>query len=55
MKHDVAQSVDITIVFSVLVLFGVVAGHLWLDELVSFIRWVASDIVSPAFGLDDLF
>jgi len=55
MKENVGQSVDITIVFSVLVLFGVVAGHLWLDDLLSFVRWVASDVVSPFFGLDEHF
>ena len=55
MNDDVSQRVDITILFSVVVLFGVVAGHLWMDELLAGIRWLASDVVSPAFGLDDHF
>ncbi len=46
---------DIVISISVLVIISVYVGHLYLDELVSGVQWIASEVVSPMFGLDSYF
>jgi len=38
------------------VLLGlVVAGHIWIDELLAWVQWVITTIIVPIIGLDQLF
>ena len=46
---------DIVISVSVFVIVLVYVGHLYLDELVSGVQWIASEVISPMFGLDSYF
>ncbi len=46
---------DIVISISVFVIVLVYIGHLYLDDLVSGVQWIASEVISPMFGLDSYF
>ena len=46
---------DIVISLSVFVIVLVYVGHLYLDDLVLGVQWIASEVISPMFGLDSYF
>ena len=55
MDDSSAKSVDIVICFAVVSLVGVVVGHVYLDDLLMGVKWLASTVIEPVFGLDQHF
>lgn len=54
MDIPVSNSIDWTICVALLTLVVCVCGHVWMPELVEWVQWLISDVIEPAFGLDDL-
>ena len=50
-----SQNNDIVVFLCVLTIVGVYTSHLFLDDLVAGVQWVAAEVVSPMFQLDSYF
>ena len=55
MQIEVGQRRDRVFAFACLALGLIVAGHIWIDELVAWIQWFISAVLAPRIGLDQLF
>ena len=48
-------NINIPVSMSVFVIVAVYASHHYLDELVMGVQWVATEVVTPMFDLDQYF
>ena len=55
MDDQSAKSVDAVMCVVAFVLVAVIAGHVYIDELLVGVRWFASEVVEPTFDLDEHF
>ena len=55
MEENQGKRSDIVLSVSVLMLVSVYVGHMYLDELVLGVQWVATEYVTPIFDLDLYF
>ena len=55
MQVEVGQQRDLVFAGACLVLVLIVAGHIWIDELLAWVQWFISAILAPRIGLDQLF
>ena len=55
MDEKSSKSVDILMCGAALALVGIVIGHVYLDDLLMGVKWFASTVVEPVFGLDRHF
>lgn len=54
MDIPVSKSIDCTVALGFVALLACVCGHVWMPELVAWVQWFISDVIEPAFGLNDL-
>ena len=55
MHAEVGHRRDIAFTVACTVLLAVVAGHIWIDELVAFVQWFVTTVVVPNIGVELFF
>jgi hypothetical protein len=54
MDVPVGKRVNWALSLTLLLLLSVVAGHVWLPELVASVQWLIAEVIEPLIGIDDL-
>jgi len=55
MEVQVGHRRDLAFAVACIVLASVVAGHIWIDELIGWVQGFITNVIVPRFGLDLFF